>query len=118
MAYTSDKKPRVTLEEYNIKESADDYGFGDEEFNREKFKKNFKLNVVKRSNLEIEFDMIGVTPAIANAFRRLMLSEVPSMAIEKVYIYNNTSIIPDEVLAHRFGLIPLKGMSKITHYRS
>lgn len=37
-----------------------------------------------------------------------MLSEVPSMAIEKVMVYNNTSIIPDEVLAHRLGLIPLR----------
>ena len=30
------------------------------------------------------------------------------MAIEKVYIYNNTSIIQDEILSHRLGLIPLK----------
>lgn len=29
------------------------------------------------------------------------------MAIHKVYIYQNTSIIPDEVLAHRLGLIPI-----------
>lgn len=29
------------------------------------------------------------------------------MAIEKVYILNNTSIIQDEVLAHRLGLIPI-----------
>lgn len=30
------------------------------------------------------------------------------MAIEKVLIYQNTSLIPDEVLAHRLGLIPIK----------
>ncbi|VDK51104.1 unnamed protein product, partial [Gongylonema pulchrum] len=30
------------------------------------------------------------------------------MAIEKVYLYQNTSIIPDEVLCHRFGLLPIK----------
>ena len=30
------------------------------------------------------------------------------MAIEKVYVYNNTSVIQDEVLAHRLGLLPLK----------
>lgn len=58
--------------------------------------------------MELEFDLIGCYPSMANAFRRLMISEVPSMAIEKVYIYNNTSIIQDEVLAHRLGLIPLK----------
>lgn len=68
-----------------------------------------KIKVESYKDLELEFDFIGVTPAIANAFRRLMISEVPSMAIEKVYIYNNTSIIQDEILAHRLGLIPLKG---------
>ena len=30
------------------------------------------------------------------------------MAIEKVFLYQNTSLIPDEVLAHRLGLIPIK----------
>lgn len=29
------------------------------------------------------------------------------MAIENVFVINNTSIIPDEVLAHRLGLIPI-----------
>lgn len=58
--------------------------------------------------MDLEFDLIGCPVAFANAFRRLMLSEVPSMAIEKVYIFNNTSIIQDEVLAHRLGLIPLR----------
>jgi DNA-directed RNA polymerase I and III subunit RPAC1 len=30
------------------------------------------------------------------------------MAIETVYVWNNTSIMQDEVLCHRIGLIPLK----------
>lgn len=66
----------------------------------------------------MEFDLIGCNVAIANAFRRLMLSEVPSMAIEKVMIYNNTSIIPDEVLAHRLGLIPLRANPLLFQMRS
>ncbi|KAG5675531.1 hypothetical protein PVAND_005427 [Polypedilum vanderplanki] len=117
MAKIGDKKPKVILEEFKIKENSEDYGFADEQFNREDFKRNFKLKVIKKSNLDIEFDLIGITPAIANAFRRIMLSEVPSMAIEKVYIYNNTSIIPDEVLAHRFGLIPLKADPRLFEYK-
>jgi DNA-directed RNA polymerase I and III subunit RPAC1 len=36
-----------------------------------------------------------------------MIAEVPTMAIEKVYVMNNTSIIQDEVVAHRLGLIPI-----------
>jgi DNA-directed RNA polymerases I and III subunit RPAC1 len=108
-ATMQDKKPRVTMEEFKIKECPNDYGFSDEHFNIEKFKKSMKVIICKSKDYELEFDMIGVTPALANSFRRLMISEVPSMAIEKVYIYNNTSIIQDEILAHRLGLIPLRG---------
>ena len=63
---------------------------------------------MRLSDDELEFDMVGVDAAIANALRRVLLAEVPSMAIEKVFINNNTSIIQDEVLAHRLGLIPIK----------
>jgi DNA-directed RNA polymerases I and III subunit RPAC1 len=38
-----------------------------------------------------------------------MIAEIPTLAIEKVFVANNTSIIQDEVLAQRLGLIPLKG---------
>lgn len=41
----------------------------------------------------IEFDMIGVDPSLANAFRRIMISEVPTVAIEHVFYVNNTSVI-------------------------
>lgn len=103
-----EKHPLVHLEEFKVKEDANDYGFGDEIFDIQKFKEKLQVKILKYQETELEFDLVGVTPAIANAFRRLMLSEVPSMAIEKVWIYNNTSIIQDEVLAHRLGLIPLK----------
>ncbi|KAL4237293.1 DNA-directed RNA polymerases I and III subunit RPAC1 [Mactra antiquata] len=61
--------------------------------------------------------MIGIDAAIANAFRRILLAEVPTMAIEKVHIYNNTSIIQDEVLAHRLGLIPIKADPRMFEYK-
>jgi DNA-directed RNA polymerase I and III subunit RPAC1 len=53
------------------------------------------------------FDVIGIEPPLANALRRILISEIPTMAIEVVNIYQNTSIIPDEVLSHRLGLIPI-----------
>jgi DNA-directed RNA polymerases I and III subunit RPAC1 len=62
--------------------------------------------------------MIGIDAAISNAFRRILLSEVATIAIEKVYIYNNTSVIQDEVLAHRLGLIPLKADPTKFNYKS
>jgi DNA-directed RNA polymerase I and III subunit RPAC1 len=56
---------------------------------------------------EIIFDLKGVEAPLANALRRILLSEIPTMAIEVVNIYQNTSVIPDEVLSHRLGLIPI-----------
>lgn len=112
------QKPRIYLEEHKLKQDPHDYGLADDEWTLEAFKKKFKIVVVRYEGYELEFDMIGVHPGIANAFRRLMLSEVPSMAIEKVYIYNNTSIIQDEVLAHRLGLIPLRADPRLFEYKS
>ena len=54
------------------------------------------------------FEMWNVSPAFANALRRLLLSEVPTLAIEHVFFRNNTSIVHDEVLAHRLGLVPIR----------
>ncbi|GKV44567.1 hypothetical protein SLEP1_g51735 [Rubroshorea leprosula] len=66
----------------------------------------------------MEFDMIGIDAAIANAFRRVLIAEVPTMAIEKVLIANNTSIVQDEVLSHRLGLIPIRADPRLFEYMS
>mmetsp|Transcript_6375 Transcript_6375/g.9258 ORF Transcript_6375/g.9258 Transcript_6375/m.9258 type:complete len:364 (+) Transcript_6375:182-1273(+) len=51
--------------------------------------------------------MKGVDVSFANALRRIMIAEVPTVAIEHVYMWNNSSIVHDEVLAHRLGLVPI-----------
>lgn len=73
------------------------------------WKSGFKMNILRESESgdELEFEMIGVEAPIANAIRRILLAEVPTVAIEKVYYTTNQSIVQDEVLAHRLGLLPL-----------
>ena len=47
-------------------------------------------------------------PAFANALRRIMISEIPTLAVDRVDFRANNSILFDEIIAHRIGLIPLK----------
>ena len=45
--------------------------------------------------------------SFANALRRIILVETPTLAIEVVKVIENTSVFHDEFLAHRLGLIPI-----------
>ncbi|KAJ4296137.1 DNA-directed RNA polymerase core subunit rpc40 [Collariella sp. IMI 366227] len=73
------------------------------------FRQNFRIEFHQNDPLEASFSLIGCDASIANAFRRIMIADIPTLAIETVFINNNTSVIQDEVLAHRLGLIPFKG---------
>lgn len=67
---------------------------------------NIQLLGNKENNLS--FILKGINPTIANTIRRLIINEVPAMAIEYVEIVKNSSALYDETIAHRLGLIPLK----------
>jgi DNA-directed RNA polymerase I and III subunit RPAC1 len=70
-------------------------------------RQNLTVKVRRVSNRSIDFDLVGVDASIANAFRRIIIAEVPTICIENVYVYNNTSVVVDEILAQRIGLVPL-----------
>ncbi|XP_015520731.1 DNA-directed RNA polymerases I and III subunit RPAC1 [Neodiprion lecontei] len=110
---------RIILEEYAISNAVEHSIVQEgEPWSIEKFAENLKVEIIREGDngRELEFDLIGCAPALANAFRRILLSEVPSMAIEKVFIRNNTSLIQDEVLAHRLGLLPLRADPRLFEY--
>lgn len=88
----------------------------DNSFSLKQFKKSMSINVTHLTEDEMEFDLIGVDASLANAFRRILIAEVPTMAIEKVRLFQNTSVIPDEVLVHRVGLLPLRVDPRLFQY--
>eukprot|EP00924_Labyrinthula_sp_SR-Ha-C_P001612 augustus_masked-scaffold_18-processed-gene-3.15-mRNA-1 protein AED:0.35 eAED:0.35 QI:0/-1/0/1/-1/1/1/0/301 len=67
-----------------------------------------EIEIKKISEDAFVFDLINADPSIANALRRIMLAEVESVAIENILLYMNKSVIHDEILCHRIGLIPIK----------
>ena len=77
-----------------------------------KRKEGIKMEVrVLENNKEegkLSFVLKDADFTFANTVRRLVQEEVPTMAIEDVEFRKNSSIIYDEILAHRLGLVPLK----------
>lgn len=66
-----------------------------------------KLDYDKK-NGKLSFLIKDSSPAFVNAIRRNIVDEVPTMAIENIEFRKNSSILYDEIIAHRLGLIPLK----------
>ncbi|MHA1238542.1 MAG: DNA-directed RNA polymerase subunit D [Candidatus Odinarchaeia archaeon] len=65
------------------------------------------IKVIEKDGNSIKFIVEGINPSLANSLRRIMIAETPSMAIDDVFIAENTSPLYDEIIAHRLGLIPL-----------
>jgi len=66
-----------------------------------------RVQILKKTDFEISFLLEGVNPTFANSLRRVMIAEVPTMAIEWVDFIKNDSVLPDELLANRLAQIPL-----------
>jgi len=66
-----------------------------------------KVTNYEAKGSKAEFDVKGLDVKLLNAFRRTVMCGVPVMAMEKVTFYINSSILNDEILAHRMGLVPL-----------
>ncbi|CCD68663.1 DNA-directed RNA polymerases I and III subunit RPAC1 [Caenorhabditis elegans] len=110
--YHSDEiemKEEVVLNTYD--ECTDYVEYDDtKQFDINEYCDQIQVAMVNESDdgMTLEFDITRIEAPIANALRRVLIAEVPTMALEKIYLYQNTSVIQDEVLCHRLGLLPLR----------
>ena len=67
-----------------------------------------QVKVLETEESRVRVILKGIDRTYANAIRRLIITEVPTMAIDDVVILENSSVMYDELIAHRLGLTPLK----------
>jgi DNA-directed RNA polymerase subunit D len=67
-----------------------------------------KIEVLEKDETNIRVAVRDADVPLMNALRRIGLAEVPAMAIDEVVMIENSSILQDEMIAHRLGLVPLK----------
>lgn len=66
-----------------------------------------KLSLLEQKENYLAFRIQDSPVSYVNTLRRLAITEVPVMAIETVQFGKNNSILYDEMIAHRLGLVPL-----------
>ncbi len=66
-----------------------------------------QLKLLNKKEDKVIFLITDTEAYIVNALRRIIIEEVPTMAIEDVTFIKNQSALYDEIIAHRLGLIPL-----------
>ncbi len=76
------------------------------------------IEILESSDLKLKLKISDTTPEFVNTLRRAIIEEVPTIAIDDVLIVENTSVLFDEMLAFRLGLIPFKGDTSTLVYPS
>ncbi|MFH0836304.1 MAG: hypothetical protein V1834_04030 [Candidatus Micrarchaeota archaeon] len=65
------------------------------------------LKVLKEEENRLTLHASGWDSSLLNALRRTVISDLPAFAIDEVDFYENSSVLFNDYLAHRIGLIPL-----------
>jgi DNA-directed RNA polymerase subunit D len=68
---------------------------------------DFEVEFIERDDREARFLVRGLTPAVANGIRRAMVADVPTFSVDTVRFVENSSVMFDEMIGLRLGLVPL-----------
>ena len=68
---------------------------------------DFEVEFIERGDRSARFLVRDVTPAVANGIRRAMVADVPTFSIDTVRFVENSSVMFDEMIGLRLGLVPL-----------
>ena len=68
---------------------------------------DYEVEFVDRGDREARFLVRNITPAFANGIRRAMIADVPTFSVDELRVVENSSVMFDEQIALRLGLVPL-----------
>ncbi|MET1101444.1 MAG: DNA-directed RNA polymerase subunit D [Pyrodictiaceae archaeon] len=75
-----------------------------------------EVEVIEYSPLRLRLLLRKVPLPLVNAIRRSCYTDVPVMAVDKVEFFENNTVLYDEIIAHRLGLIPLSSAEALEKY--
>jgi len=76
-----------------------------------------EIKILEKNKEKIRFTVDVINPALVGELRRIMISEIPTMAIEWIDFVKNDSVLWDEIIASRLGLIPLVYDTKFYNFK-
>ncbi|KAI5168083.1 DNA-directed RNA polymerases I and III subunit RPAC1 [Nematocida sp. AWRm79] len=76
-------------------------------FFMEAYLSRIEARKVEEQSEILSYRINHIDPSVLNAIRRTIISDVPTVAIHWVYIRENETVMADEILSHRLGLIPI-----------
>ncbi|ODA80947.1 hypothetical protein RJ55_03907 [Drechmeria coniospora] len=78
-----------------------------------------QVKISAADGTRVDFELSKTNLSFANSIRRIIQAEVPTIAVDLVEIEINKSVLADEFIAHRLGLIPLnsKGVNELNYSR-
>jgi hypothetical protein len=71
------------------------------------------IEILESTKQLLKVNLGGIDSSIANGLRRAILDDVATMAIDIVRIHENTTVMNDDLLAHRLCAIPLAGAPSV-----
>lgn len=76
-----------------------------------------EIKILEKNDEKIKFIVEGISSALAGELRRIMMTEIPTLAVEWVDFRKNDSVLWDEIIANRLGLIPLEFDTKFYNFK-
>jgi len=77
-----------------------------------------EIKILEKNKEKVRFTIDDINSALAGELRRIMISGIPTMAIEWVDFVKNDSVLWDEIIANRIGLIPLVYDAKFYNFKN